>query len=176
MKEQRQPLIQCRRCHETLARHVGRDLFLSPARGENNSFHRSRKIKCIATRAGESCERCLERNLRCSYTTPPGASRRSPGPFRINTLSGHSPSSTKNSATPGLRYRLVEPQAGYDIGSGTPPEILRESELVQELLLLYFNNFSDIHFMFDRDSFLRQLAVGEAPKVILYSMMALGIK
>jgi hypothetical protein len=30
--------------------------------------------------------------------------------------------------------------------------------------------------MFDKDSFLRQLAMGEASKMILYAMMALGIK
>lgn len=67
-------------------------------------------------------------------------------------------------------------QNGHDIGTGSPAEILREGELTYELLLLYFENFSDIHFMFDQDVFLRQFALGEIPKVILYSMMALGIK
>jgi hypothetical protein len=73
-------------------------------------------------------------------------------------------------------YHQSGGQNGHDIGSGTPAEILREGELTHELLLLYFENFCDIHFMFDKDVFLRQYALGEIPKVILYSIMALSIK
>lgn len=64
----------------------------------------------------------------------------------------------------------------YDIGTGTPAEILRENELVREVLVLYFNNFSDIHFMFDQDTLLTDLVQGDAPKIILLAIMALGIK
>ncbi|KAF9873874.1 hypothetical protein CkaCkLH20_08608 [Colletotrichum karsti] len=34
----------------------------------------------------------------------------------------------------------------------------------------------DVHFMFDQGSFLRQYALGTVPKIILYSVMALGIR
>ncbi len=126
--------------------------------------------------------------MNCSYACSPGLDRHSlgPGPFRARTFgqpnSHASPIQTPASALASVssgsqpRYRLVGPKAGNDIGSGTPAEILREGELVHELVLLYFNNFGDVHFMFDKDSFLRQLAMGEASKMILYAMMALGIK
>jgi hypothetical protein len=42
--------------------------------------------------------------------------------------------------------------------------------------MLYFANFSDIHFMFDEERFLREFDLGEIQKVVLYAMMALGIK
>lgn len=67
-------------------------------------------------------------------------------------------------------------RSGYDIGTGTPSEILREGELSKELLMLYFSNFSDIHFMFDEERFLREFDLGEIQQVVLYAMMALGIK
>jgi hypothetical protein len=65
---------------------------------------------------------------------------------------------------------------GLDIGAGTPSEILREGEFTQSLLLLYFSNFSDVHFMFDEELFLRQVVMGQVPKIILYAMMALSIR
>lgn len=65
---------------------------------------------------------------------------------------------------------------GYDIGHGTPAEILRENELSQELLVLYFDQFSDIHWMFDRETFLAEFPQGGASKMVLYAMMALAIR
>lgn len=65
---------------------------------------------------------------------------------------------------------------GYDIGHGTPAEILRENELSQELLILYFDQFSDIHWMFDRETFLVEFPQGGASKMVLYAMMALAIR
>ena len=65
---------------------------------------------------------------------------------------------------------------GHDIGAGTPREILRENEFTAELIRLYFSNFSDIHYMFDQETFLRQFVIGEAPKVLLFAMMSLGIR
>lgn len=64
----------------------------------------------------------------------------------------------------------------YVIGAGTPAEILREGELSKELLRLYFDHFCDINFLFDRDRLLREFDMGEVSQVILYSMMALGIR
>lgn len=63
-----------------------------------------------------------------------------------------------------------------DIGRGRPEEILREQELTQSLLILYFTNFNDVHFLFDEELFLRRYATGEVPKVILFAIMALGIR
>lgn len=76
----------------------------------------------------------------------------------------------------GIEAGLDEDIPRHDIGGGTPVEILRESELTQELLLLYFDNFSDIHFMFDQETFLRELALGETSKLIIYSILALSIR
>lgn len=64
----------------------------------------------------------------------------------------------------------------YDIGDGTPQEILREYELSREILKLYFDNFSDVHFMFHQETFLQEFGRGGIPKVILYAMLALGIR
>ncbi|KAM5341876.1 hypothetical protein ACJ41O_014907 [Fusarium nematophilum] len=73
-------------------------------------------------------------------------------------------------------YRLTHEIPHLDIGTGHPSDILREAEFVHSLILLYFGNFSDVHFMFEEELFLRQFAVGEVPKVVLYSMMALSIR
>ena len=71
---------------------------------------------------------------------------------------------------------LASYHSALDVGSGSAAELLREGELTQSLLLLYFDNFGDIHFMFDQISLLRQYALGTVPNVILLSMMALGVR
>lgn len=73
-------------------------------------------------------------------------------------------------------FSLASPYPSLDVGYGTPSELIREGELTHSLILLYFDNFSDIHFMFDQVSLLRQYALGTIPKVILFSIMALGIR
>lgn len=123
-----------------------------------------------------ACERCLKQGITCSYLPVPnlGFSRRSQedSPQSQSPLGPHV---SQDSIFYSIHHP-IESQLGYDIGNGTAPEILRESELTRDLLELYFENFGDIHFMFDKDLFLRQFALGEAPKILVYSMMALGIK
>lgn len=70
----------------------------------------------------------------------------------------------------------VEGKPWCDIGTGTPEEVFREIELLRDLVTRYFTNFSDTHFMFDKECFLRELDVGGVPRVIVYSMMALGVR
>lgn len=72
--------------------------------------------------------------------------------------------------------QLSSSNSGLDIGTGTPSELLREAELTRTLLLLYFQNFNDIHFMFDQTIFLRRYVLGDIPKVLLFAIMALGIR
>jgi hypothetical protein len=79
-------------------------------------------------------------------------------------------------AAPQISYRLTHEIPGLDIGAGRPSEILREGEFTQSLLLLYFSNFSDVHFMFDEELFLRQTVMNQVPHLILYAMMALSIR
>ncbi|RDW77442.1 hypothetical protein BP6252_05495 [Coleophoma cylindrospora] len=142
---------------------------------------RTRKCKCIVAGIGLKCERCAKHSLACSYVTPPGSGPSS-GYRTASVTSGprpdpeHSRSSKHDEISTINGNPSPGHSSGFDIGEGTPAEILREGELTYELLLLYFNNFSDIHFMFDRDSFMRQVAIGEVPKVILYGMMALSVK
>lgn len=64
----------------------------------------------------------------------------------------------------------------YDIGSGEPAEILREYELCKEIMILYFENFSDVHYMFHQETFLQAYSRCDIPKVILYAVLALGIR
>lgn len=76
----------------------------------------------------------------------------------------------------GRTFPLASTHSALDVGSGSAAELLREGELTQTLIILYFDNFSDIHFMFDQISLLRQYALGTIPKVILLSIMALGVR
>jgi hypothetical protein len=142
--------------------------------------------------AGEACQRCTVRGIPCSnvYTAmQPGKSGRSQDPHsKFATIHPSHPSQHDSTASSNQQRKALHPsyvalsdemegsRSGYDIGTGTPSEILREGELSKELLMLYFANFSDIHFMFDEERFVREFDLGEIQKVVLYAMMALGIK
>lgn len=65
---------------------------------------------------------------------------------------------------------------GLDIGKGRPEDLLREGEFTHSLILLYFSNFGDVHFMFDEELFLADYSTHQVPKVILYCIMALSIR
>ncbi|KAJ3531799.1 hypothetical protein NM208_g8719 [Fusarium decemcellulare] len=114
------------------------------------------------------------RNLPCSYAPP----ARKPAPDRVHTEPAtEEPSHVPpRSPTTPAAYRLSRETLGLDFGRGRPEQILREGEFTHSLILLYFTNFSDIHFMFDEELFLRDFALGQVPKLILYSMMALSIR
>jgi len=64
----------------------------------------------------------------------------------------------------------------YVIGGGTPGEILREADLTKEIIRLFFEHFSDVNFLFHQASFMRDFELGQVPQVILYPMLALGIR
>lgn len=81
-----------------------------------------------------------------------------------------------SSRTRSVDVKSFHETAGHDIGNETPTEILREGELCVELLSLYFDNFSDIHFLFEREAFLRSFIVDSCHKGIIYAMLALGIR
>jgi hypothetical protein len=135
----------------------------------------SRKVRCITKGTGKCCERCASRQIRCSYVQhvaserPPNAAAR-----RETELVQHAPL-LGTSDSPAV-YRLNHDTPVLDISRGRPEDILREGELMQSLLLLYFSNFNDVHFLFDEELFLREYTVGEVPKVILYCIMALSIR
>lgn len=73
-------------------------------------------------------------------------------------------------------YRLQGDYVGLDISRGRPQEVLRENQLTQSLVQLYFINYSDIHYMLDEEITLRQLTLGELPKILLYAIMSLAIR
>lgn len=143
---------------------------------------RTRKVKCFLGPIGQRCERCKSRDLRCSMVslaTSPGRGHGSSAPAI--------PRATPSSQTGTIAQPEAFPHpvldempntlyARFDIGNGTAAEILREGDLTRRLLVLYFDNFSDIHFMFDQETFLREFALGDVPKATLYTMMALGIR
>ncbi|KAH7152677.1 fungal-specific transcription factor domain-containing protein, partial [Dactylonectria macrodidyma] len=134
---------------------------------------RSSKLKCRVKEPDLSCERCLNRNVHCSYlpqASRPARSLPSPQPSqRSHNLSAPSAQSP-------VAYHLNQDTHDLDFGRGRPEDILREGEFTHSLILLYFSNFSDVHFMFDEELFLKDYAVGQTPKLILYSMMALSIR
>ncbi|KAF5008157.1 hypothetical protein FDECE_5551 [Fusarium decemcellulare] len=134
----------------------------------------SSKVRCVVKGPSRSCARCIDRNLPCSYAPP----ARKPAPDAVHTERATEESndvSPRNRTTPAA-YRLSRETLGLDFGRGRPEQILREGEFTHSLILLYFTNFSDIHFMFDEELFLRDFALGQVPKLILYSMMALSIR
>lgn len=144
-----------------------------------NNESRSRKLKCDARGFGQPCERCKLGELPCSLDLTDSMSRS----YRAPEHSSSSQATRKppvpigpDPPIPGQTFPLSGTHSAFDVGYGSPYEILREGELLQSLILLYFNNFGDVHFMFDQSSFLRQYALGNVPKVVLFSMMALGIR
>ncbi|KAL3454355.1 hypothetical protein BJX65DRAFT_260378 [Aspergillus insuetus] len=132
---------------------------------------RTRKVRCTVDETG-TCKRCQAHHLACSYV-PRGSAL---------DYGTHTKPTRQDPAPPGLdtgvlsALQLSSSNSGLDIGTGTASEILREGELTQTLLSLYFQNFHDIHFMFDQTIFLRRFALGDVPKVLLFAIMALGIR
>ncbi|KAL3476992.1 hypothetical protein BJX99DRAFT_257894 [Aspergillus californicus] len=96
------------------------------------------------------------------------------GRYCLENLNGARSSPELETIHRGLQ--LSSSNSGLDVGTGTPGELLRESQLTQTLVLLYFHNFNDIHFMFDQTIFLRRFVLGDVPKMLLYAVMALGIR
>ncbi|KAM0631228.1 hypothetical protein ACHAPW_005900 [Verticillium nonalfalfae] len=74
------------------------------------------------------------------------------------------------------QHSMLHETVGLDIGRGRPEEILREAQFAQSLLLLYFSNFGDVHFLFDEEVFLRRYALSEVSEMVLFAMMALSIR
>ncbi|KAL2814386.1 hypothetical protein BDW59DRAFT_154422 [Aspergillus cavernicola] len=134
---------------------------------------RERKVRCLLAETGGKCKRCQARNLVCSYVQPSNTfshlGTASILPPQFSALPGHDTDIH-------MGLQLSSSNSGLDVGTGTPSELLREGELTQTLLLLYFQNFNDIHFMFDQTIFLRRFVLGDIPKVLLFAMMALGIR
>jgi hypothetical protein len=146
---------------------------------------RSRKIKCSPTESGQRCQQCATRNSVCSYMPPsgylPSHHERPPSHIPINQAIPPSPPVLEDSnsafrTSQNQGFVLPTTNTGLDLGTGTPSEVLRETEFTQTLLFLYFSNFDDIHIMFDQTSFLQQFALGCIPKTQLFAMMALGIR
>ncbi|KAM0429983.1 hypothetical protein ACHAPT_005989 [Fusarium lateritium] len=102
----------------------------------------------------------------------PNLTPSSPWPSPEQSGGPESPSMMQGSQN----YRMERGTLGLDVGKGRPEDLLREGEFTHSLILLYFSNFSDIHFMFDEELFLADFATSQIPKVILYSIMALSIR
>ncbi|BCS30064.1 Zn(II)2Cys6 transcription factor [Aspergillus puulaauensis] len=134
---------------------------------------RSRKVRCVPSETGSKCKRCQARNLICSYDQPMTVSS-----FQRSSRDDAPRSSASSDRDTNAHWglQLSSSNSGLDIGTGTPSELLREAELTRTLLLLYFQNFNDIHFMFDQTIFLRRYVLGDIPKVLLFAIMALGIR
>lgn len=136
----------------------------------------SSKLRCKVKEPDISCERCLNRNVRCSYLPQVSRPFQSPSPAQLSQGSPNFPTTNiAQTQTPAI-YQLNQETPGLDFGRGRPEDVLREGEFTHSLILLYFSNFSDMHFMFDEELFLKDFATGQVPKLILYSIMALSIR
>ncbi|KAH8658183.1 fungal-specific transcription factor domain-containing protein [Xylariales sp. PMI_506] len=133
---------------------------------------RASKVRCIVKRPDASCTRCSSRSVPCSYVHRAASLK----PEKISPSWRGDRTASSISQAPPSAYRLSHDTPILDIARGRPEDILRETEFTRSLILLYFSHFSDFHFMFDEELFLRQYLVGEMPEVILYSVMALSIR
>lgn len=136
-------------------------------------LERSSKVRCTVAEGRLGCRRCSQRKTRCSYVPQDSRrngpqSRESSQPFRV--------AQAGTNTTRRNEYRLTYDSPVLDIVRGRPQDLLREQEFAHSLLLLYFNHFSDVHFLFDEDLFLRDYAVGQVPEVLLFAIMALAIR
>ncbi|KAF7557702.1 hypothetical protein G7Z17_g398 [Cylindrodendrum hubeiense] len=112
------------------------------------------------------------RRIACNFCRP----FQTPSPAQLSQASPNlSVGNGANTQSPAA-YQLNQETLGLDFGRGRPEDVLREGEFTHSLMLLYFSNFSDVHFMFDEELFLKDFAVGQVPKIILYSIMALSIR
>lgn len=143
-------------------------------------IHRFRKVKCLSAEGCVGCINCMKRNLQCSLVRTVRPFNRNIAPSAQSHVSSFSPpagtSEPRSAEAPTLALPLLNANLGLDVGTGTPDELLRETELTQAFLLLYFTNFDDIHVMLDQTSFMRQYTLGNVPKMILFALMALGIR
>ncbi|RSL48140.1 hypothetical protein CEP53_009643 [Fusarium sp. AF-6] len=138
---------------------------------------RSSKVRCKVQGNETSCQRCVMRQLHCSYIPKSHSSSRSDvipsSPWESSEQSVFEPPPMRQA---NQDYRMERGTLGLDVGKGRPEDLLREGEFTHSLILLYFSNFSDIHFMFDEELFLADFSTSQIPKVILYSIMALSIR
>ncbi|RSM12609.1 hypothetical protein CEP52_002329 [Fusarium oligoseptatum] len=138
---------------------------------------RSSKVRCKVQGVETSCQRCVTRQLHCSYIPKSHSSSRSDvipsSPWESSEQGGFEPLPMRQA---NQDYRMERGTLGLDVGKGRPEDLLREGEFTHSLILLYFSNFSDIHFMFDEELFLADFSTSQIPKVILYSIMALSIR
>ncbi|KAL3456425.1 hypothetical protein BJX64DRAFT_270732 [Aspergillus heterothallicus] len=99
---------------------------------------RRRKIRCQTTGTAGKCRQCQVPNVSCSYVQATNTTYRAASPPHTIT-----PPPGPNIGS-GRLFTLASVNSGLDIGTGTPSELLREGELTQTLLLLYFQNFNDV--------------------------------
>lgn len=118
----------------------------------------------------------MSRNVRCSYLPQVSRPFQSPSAAQLSQGSPNAPFANGAQTQSPTAYQLNQETPGLDFGRGRPEDVLREGEFTHSLILLYFSNFSDIHFMFDEELFLKDFAVGQVPKLILYPIMALSIR
>ncbi|PSN66885.1 hypothetical protein BS50DRAFT_377225 [Corynespora cassiicola Philippines] len=147
---------------------------------------RERKLKCIVLNRANDCERCAQRGLRCSLNTtrqesrafsvPGGGDIRAAQSAHTQTPAHHFGYNRDMGSSGTRTFAPLGQNSALDVGYGTSAELLREGELTQTLLVLYFDNFSDIHFLFEQTMMLRHYALGLVPRVVLLSMMALGVR
>uniref|UniRef100_A0A8H7K3U0 Zn(2)-C6 fungal-type domain-containing protein n=1 Tax=Bionectria ochroleuca TaxID=29856 RepID=A0A8H7K3U0_BIOOC len=137
---------------------------------------RASKVRCKVKENDTSCVRCLSRNTPCSYTQHVRSVRSLPQNSLPDARPAASPQVQTDLSKVPAAYQLLQENHYLDFGRGHPEDILRENEFAFSLVLLYFSNFNDIHFMFDEEAFLRDFRMGDVPPIILYSMMALSIR
>ncbi|CAH0020327.1 unnamed protein product [Clonostachys rhizophaga] len=137
---------------------------------------RASKVRCRVKENDTSCVRCLSRNTPCSYMQHVRSVRSLPQDSLPEARPAANPQVQTDSSKVPAAYQLLQENHYLDFGRGHPEDILRENEFAFSLVLLYFSNFNDIHFMFDEEAFLRDFRMGDVPPIILYSMMALSIR
>lgn len=115
-----------------------------------------RRRRCEVRESG-SCTYCIARGLRCT----------------LGRLTGHTAAEDVGLSPPDENLTWSSTVQREGMGSSHPTS----RSLCAELVKLYFDYVHDqFHSLFHQPSFEKEMARGEAPRILLYGMMALSAR
>lgn len=115
-----------------------------------------RRRRC-EIRASGSCTYCMARGLRCT----------------LGRLTGHAAAEDLGLSPPDANLTRSSTVYREGMGSSNPSS----QSLCAELVKLYFDYVHDqFHSLFHQPSFEKEMNRGEAPRILLYGMMALSAR
>ncbi|KAK2015227.1 fungal-specific transcription factor [Colletotrichum eremochloae] len=129
----------------------------------SRQHHSARRRKCEVPIGGGQCTYCAAQNIACS---------RAGSIIQPKAAAPISPVSVTTPKTPIITEIVLASPPGI-----TPSAAVADKAFCFELVELYFSYIHDqLHSLFHRPSFMRDLHEGTAPLVLVYGMMALSAR